>query len=230
MTWVRFDDQFPIHRKVGGLTDALYRLHTEAIFWCARNTTDGVIRRDELPQVSQRARPAAAATLVQRGVWHTADELCGRCKDALSEAGTSPPPDGWVVHDYLVFQPSRAKVSKERDAKAERQKRWLDKRTQSREQRASRKPSRDASHSPSIDASKDDAPPPPRPEGSGAEPRASDRRPTAVGRSGGRGDDDNPDWRTLPAAGAARDPLDVERTRRGLALVRDQISRPKEAS
>lgn len=37
MTWVRFDDQFPISRKVSGLPDKAFRLHFSAIFWCARN-------------------------------------------------------------------------------------------------------------------------------------------------------------------------------------------------
>ena len=45
---LRFDDQFPIHRKVSGLSDAAFRLHVEAIFWCDRNLTDGFIREPRL--------------------------------------------------------------------------------------------------------------------------------------------------------------------------------------
>src|SRR5439155_428218 len=70
-------------------------------------------------------------------------------------------PQGWVVHDYWEYQPSAQKVRNDRSAKAERQRRWLE-RKQARE--------RDASKDASQDESKDNAPSPspPRPEGSGA--------------------------------------------------------------
>lgn len=92
MPWVRFDDQFPIHRKVKGLTDAEYRLHTEAIFWCARNLTDGHVARDELRDVSGISRPERhLPALVRRGLWVETD-------------------DGWRIHDYLKYQPTRKRV------------------------------------------------------------------------------------------------------------------------
>jgi hypothetical protein len=129
VTWVKFDDQFPIHRKIGGLSDALYRLHTEAIFWCTRNTTDGVIFLAEFKQISRRARPKNAMLLVSFGLWHEAGKLCEPCAKSLADAGTPEPSDGWVIHDYLEFQPSRSKVVHERQAKAERQARWLESKT-----------------------------------------------------------------------------------------------------
>jgi hypothetical protein len=157
VTWVRLDDQFPIHRKVSVLTDAAYRLHTEAICWCARNGTDGLIRRDELATLGQRARPRLVGELVSRGVWHHSGHDCDRCVH---------PADGWVIHDYLTYQPTREEVERERAAKAERQRRWLEKR---RNGRPSKEPSGDASRDGSKEASRDgpedDAPLPPRPEG-----------------------------------------------------------------
>lgn len=233
MTWVRFDDQFPIHRKVAGLSDGLYRLHTEAIFWCARNTTDGVIRKTELTQISARSTAKRAANLVEVGVWHTAGDLCIGCKEALADAGTPEPRDGWVIHDYLAFQPSRSKVLHERKTKAERQARWL-------ESRRNNRPSRDASQATSKGASRDGSedvaprdanPAPPRPEGSGAEPRASGPRPLPLGGRGGRGNPENPAWQALPAYGTPRDPLEAERARRGAAAARELLKRPpQEAS
>jgi hypothetical protein len=101
MPWVRFDDQFPIHRKVKGLTDAEFRLHTEAIFWCARNLTDGYVARDELRDVSGISKPERhLAALVRRGLWVEAE-------------------GGWLIHDYLTYQPARAKVMQTREARAE---------------------------------------------------------------------------------------------------------------
>lgn len=227
MTWVRYDDQFPIHRKVAGLSDPLYRLHTEAIFWCTRNSTDGVIRRHELTQISARARTSRAGELVAAGLWHPAGTICSACADALAAAGTAEPADGWLVHDFLDFQPSRSKVAKERAAKADRQAKWL---------AAKKGPagaSRDTPRDTPRDASKDIAPrdanpAPPRPEGSGAGPRAPGRRPAAPDGRGGR-DPENPDWRTLPPIGTPRDPDDVQRAQRGAAAARAQLNR-KEAS
>lgn len=213
MTWVRFDDLFPIHRKVAGLSDACFRLVSEAIFWCSRNTTDGIIRASEISQIT-RGNRQRAAQLVGAQLWHAAGELCARCAARLADAGTAEPADGWVIHDYLDHQPSRAKVEADKAAKADRQARWL------ASKRGARQPfgaSGDASH----DASKDDAPPRPAPKGSGALPRGS-----GAGRAPATGDPENPHWRTLPAAGAARTLADVERTRRGAAAARELLARP----
>ena len=96
---LKFDDQFPIHRKVHGLTDAAFRLHVEAIFWCARNLTDGFIAQDDLASVSRYRRPEGYVTeLVGRGAWDVVD-------------------DGWQIHDYLVWQQSRSKTLQTREAR-----------------------------------------------------------------------------------------------------------------
>lgn len=114
MPWVRFDDQFPIHRKAAGLSDAAFRLHVSAIFWCARNLTDGVVPAGDLEDVSARVRTPTrfAAELVIRGLWHPGDEECNSDQCAASGA---PGVDGWVIHDYLEYQPSRSKVLQTRE-------------------------------------------------------------------------------------------------------------------
>lgn len=96
---LKFDDQFPIHRKVHGLTDAAFRLHVEAIFWCARNLTDGFIAQDDLASVSRYRRPEGYVTeLVNRGAWDVVD-------------------GGWRIHDYLDWQDSRDKVLRVREVR-----------------------------------------------------------------------------------------------------------------
>lgn len=114
MPWVRFDDQFTIHRKVDGLSDAAFRLHVAAIFWCARNLTDGFVPREDLALVSARVRAPErfAAECVIRELWHPADETCPSATCTAPLDG-----DGWVIHDYLVYQPSREKVLRERAQK-----------------------------------------------------------------------------------------------------------------
>ncbi len=184
MTWVRFDDQFDIHRKVDGLSDAAYRLHTKAIFWSARNTTDGQIRQRELRQILARPRvDQLAGQLVDAGVWHETGHGCEDC---------AQPTDGWVIHDYLKYQPSRVQVDKDRDAKTERQRRWREARKGGSSRNdastnASRDPPVDASNDAPVDAS-NDAPvdaapsrpaPPRRKRGGGTRP---ERPPPAARR------------------------------------------------
>lgn len=121
MPWVRFDDQFTIHRKVDGLSDAAFRLHASAIFWSARNLTDGFVSREDLDGVTARVRTPArfAAECVRRGVWHDAREPC------LSEKCPGPvDEDGWIIHDYWEYQPSKAQVMRDRGASAKRQAKW----------------------------------------------------------------------------------------------------------
>jgi hypothetical protein len=125
MPWVRFDDDFPINRKVAGLSDAAYRLHSSAIFWCARNLTDGFLPKDDLDDVCARVRTPKrfAAECVRRDVWHPAG------RDCPSENCIAPvDKDGWVIHDYLDFQPSKEQVLRDRLAARIRQERWKAKR------------------------------------------------------------------------------------------------------
>ena len=154
MSWIRFDDQYPIHRKVAPLSDAAFRLNMEAMGWCSRNGTDGVIRKTDLAHVSaKRGKPAKAAELVNHELWHPAGQLCGRCAVALIDADRQAPPDGWVIHGYLEYQPSAAKVATEREAKAKRQARWLANR---RGSDASVDGSEDASHEPVDNSGSDE--------------------------------------------------------------------------
>ena len=121
MPWVRFDDQFTIHRKVDGLSDAAFRLHTSAIFWSARNLTDGFVSREDLDGVSARVRTPGrfAAECVRREAWHDARFECPSEKCPAPVDG-----DGWVIHDYWEFQPSKEQVVADRQAAARRQAKW----------------------------------------------------------------------------------------------------------
>lgn len=136
MPWVRFDDHFPLHRKVQPLSDAAYRLHSEAIHWCARNKTDGFVPAEDVSVVSTVRRPSKfIPELVKRGLWFEVEH-------------------GWEIHDYLDYQPSKAKVEREQQQKADRQARW--------------KESKNKRGDASLDASKDGAPSRPAPPPKGA--------------------------------------------------------------
>ncbi|WP_428956155.1 hypothetical protein [Streptomyces sp. cg35] len=106
MPWVRLDDRFPSHRKVALLSDRAFRLHVSAICWCAENLTDGHIADRELALVAHiRGIKATAKQLQEAGVWDRTD-------------------DGWLIHDYLDYNPSREQVLLERKRNAERQERF----------------------------------------------------------------------------------------------------------
>lgn len=179
MPWVRFDDGFPEHRKVATLSDAAFRLHVQAVHWCARHLTDGVVDRGELSTVTRLRKPdRVVAELVARGLWHEAGQVCDS-EDCPASSGTS---SGWIIHDYLEYQPSKEKATRERKAKAERQKRWSEK----------RKGALDASIDASQDASKDAAPhphphPPRRRRVQGAAPEHSPAGASEAGAAGRAG-------------------------------------------
>lgn len=181
MPWVRKDDRMPWHRKVAPLSDAAYRLLDEAICWSSTNLTDGRIRRAELADISKRGKPKNATELVDRDLWHPAGTDC--VSDACPPSG----PDGWVIHDYWDYQPSKAKVLREREAKAERQRRWLEAKTRGRNGTST-----DGAIDVSRDVSRDGNPAPSRPapkEGGGGAPAATAARRQAAGAGDGGRDE-----------------------------------------
>ena len=106
MPWVKLDDRFPSHRKIALLSDRAFRLHVSAICWCSENLTDGRIGERELPLVAHiRGLKATAKQLEDAGLWDRTD-------------------DGWIVHDFLDYNPSRTQVLAERKKNAERQERF----------------------------------------------------------------------------------------------------------
>jgi hypothetical protein len=115
MPWVRLDDRFPSHRKVALLSDRAFRLYVSALCWCSENLTEGVIAERELPFVARlRGVKKAATELEAAGLWDRAE-------------------DGWRVHDYLEYNPDRARVKADRESNAARQKAWRDRKRAERE-------------------------------------------------------------------------------------------------
>jgi hypothetical protein len=102
MAWVRLDDTFPEHPKIDAAGGDAAWLHVCALSYCNRNETDGYVPRERITKLSDRKQPyRLAARLVAVGLWDVAV-------------------DGWQIHDYLDFQPSKAKLQAERDAAKER--------------------------------------------------------------------------------------------------------------
>jgi hypothetical protein len=108
MAWVKFDDGYADHRKVAGLTDAAFRLHTAGILYCGRHLTDGLIEGAEVPRLVRRFRPKALTELVEGGLW-------------------VPLMDGGLfrIHDYLDWNDTAEVVKARRDAAARRKADYL---------------------------------------------------------------------------------------------------------
>ncbi|MET8841478.1 hypothetical protein ABZW67_15460 [Streptomyces rubiginosohelvolus] len=115
MPWVKLDDRFPTHRKVALLSDRAFRLYVSGLCWSSENLTEGRILTRELPFIARvRGLKAVAKELEEAGLWDPAD-------------------GGWTIHDYLEYNPDRAKVQAERKSNAERQKAWRERRKQEKE-------------------------------------------------------------------------------------------------
>jgi hypothetical protein len=117
---------------------------------------------------------------------------------------------GYRFHDWKDYQPSAASVRSLREKRAEAGKRGGQ--AKAAKQTASK---RLASASPV------------------AKQNATPTRPLPSSKEGGDGgavrpaatpNPENPDWRTLPAAGAPRDPADVQRILRGVGAARDELA------
>lgn len=85
MTWVKIDDRMPEHPKIAGLRDRAFRVHVEALCYCAGSLTDGFI-----PEAVAKARgwTRSAGELVEARLWEAAV-------------------GGWRIHDYLEHQRSK---------------------------------------------------------------------------------------------------------------------------
>ncbi len=103
MTWVRLDDSFSDNPKVAGISDAAFRAYVTALCYCARQLTDGVVPTIMLRRLGIRAKDITE--LVEVGLWHEADV-------------------GIVIHDYLKYNASRAKIEAERESSRMRQERF----------------------------------------------------------------------------------------------------------
>jgi hypothetical protein len=106
MTWARLDDQFHAHRKIRQAwhqAPASIGLHVMALTYCACFETDGFVDTafvtEKLPVKS--ARDAAVRALIECGMWRELD-------------------NGYVIHDYLDYNPSRAQIVERRAKDAER--------------------------------------------------------------------------------------------------------------
>lgn len=99
MSWARIDPEMPLHPKVFGSGPGAFALNVAAICYSSRLLTDGFIPNSDLalllPCMKYHARMNAVKALLRSRLWEVTDK-------------------GWIIHDYLKYNPSKAEVLAER--------------------------------------------------------------------------------------------------------------------
>lgn len=124
MGWIRVEDDFYDNEKMLAAGSIGRDLYWHGMGFCNRNLTDGLIpKRRALSLVDftdaavldgptgvdgQACAPIAVQRLLDADLWHEDGHDCPTCPQ--------PGPRNYIVHDYLKYQPSRAKVEAKRQA------------------------------------------------------------------------------------------------------------------
>lgn len=115
MTWGKVDDKLHSAVKWRATSKPARALWTTCLSWCMDQLTDGFVP-DAMLSVLDGTR-VEADNLIRTGLWERVD-------------------GGYLFHDWLEYQPSRASVLADRKAAAERQKRAREKAKESRDSHA----------------------------------------------------------------------------------------------
>lgn len=94
MPWVRVDDQFTEHPKAVGRSPIALTIWLSAMCYAGRNLTDGAIDAAMIPRLANalpKACQSGAEELVKAGLWERTET-------------------GYMIHDYLDYNPSREEV------------------------------------------------------------------------------------------------------------------------
>lgn len=100
MPWIKVDVLFPAHCKtmdIGPIAEALW---LRGLCYAGEHLTDGLVPRSFVRRMGDLDGDAEAARLVAAGLWHETDT-------------------GWLIHDYLDWQRSRAEADDLRIKRAE---------------------------------------------------------------------------------------------------------------
>jgi hypothetical protein len=110
--WFKVDDTAHAHPKLLRATNAAIGLWMRAGAYAAQHLTEGTV-----PGVVAQLYGTApqARKLVAVGLWHENGHACARCPQ--------PAPGDYYMHDFLIYNPTKAAVETEREQAAGRQKR-----------------------------------------------------------------------------------------------------------
>lgn len=127
MGWIRVDDHFNEHPKLARVGPCGWGIWVAGLAYCNRNLTDGFIPRAVARSLGdfEFALDGEVYRLAITAGMGGTDLDCTWIINLLVDARLwEEVPDGYRVHDYHDFQPSKDKVLAEREQKAARQQRW----------------------------------------------------------------------------------------------------------
>ena len=103
MPWVKLDDQFSDHPKVLEAGPLASWLYVCGLTYAAKHLTDGFIPSGKIRALADVDNPQALADkLVATGLWDRVD-------------------NGYIIHDYLEYNPTSEETKRKRAANAKRQ-------------------------------------------------------------------------------------------------------------
>jgi hypothetical protein len=105
MPWARLEDIMDEHPKLVGLSDGAFAMEMRAILYSARVLTDGFIAKHLLKRLTSATDIAVISAQV---------------KELVESRLWEPEGDGYRIHDYAQYQPTREQVLARRAADAER--------------------------------------------------------------------------------------------------------------
>jgi hypothetical protein len=105
LPWVRIDEEFPDHPKVVGAGPLGIAMQVAALCYCNRHLTDGFVPRSAARRLIDLDGLGVSAedvisTMLGVGMWSRVD-------------------GGYQIHDYDIYQPTRAQVLAERERNRE---------------------------------------------------------------------------------------------------------------
>lgn len=121
MVWAKLDDEILDNPKIADAGPLGFALHVAAITWCCRNLTDGFIQRQRV-----RALLDFEGLSIETGrgelIVHGKDADAIDIAEHLVVVGLwkhDPDGRGYWLHDFLKYNPSRADVLADRQAKSQ---------------------------------------------------------------------------------------------------------------
>lgn len=124
MTWTKLDEGFIDHPKVLAVGPLAAYLHVSALVYCNRQLTDGVIAKAVVGRLVDWSGVTEAGAVVD--VWRLVDRLVDAgLWEANAQAGAQANgaaravANAYVIHDFLVYQPSREEALAKRRVRSE---------------------------------------------------------------------------------------------------------------
>ena len=110
MPWLKSEGKMPQNEKVWELSDAAYRLMDAGRHYAVQNMTDGHVPISRISALTPKpATKLVIHEVVKARLWHQLPDICVSCTQQRKDHGAGAlPKTGYLVHDFLIYNPSKA--------------------------------------------------------------------------------------------------------------------------